>query len=134
MSSDYASEINFIKRRIPTTKVDWKALPAVSQIASPSMSSAETQKIVAALKDALEKLMQNKMKLLAEQGVGRTANEIFGKMVSSVTSKLSGGSRVIIFVNVLRDVFGGEIDGDFGGGGKSYNPFSNKPKPPGRGV
>jgi 3-methyladenine DNA glycosylase/8-oxoguanine DNA glycosylase len=134
MSNEYTSEINYIKRKIPTTKAEWTSLPALCQIATKPSSMAEVQKIIAALKDAFLKKIEKDIKDLAAKGLGKTANEIFEKMVSSVTSKLNGSSRAIINVNLLRQLFGNEIDTDFGGGGKSYNPFSNKPKPPGRGI
>jgi hypothetical protein len=94
-------------------------LVAKSELISPILTEQEAKNIVAALKDAL----------------GKKAVVLFHKIVFTMSSKLRGGMRVVISINLLREVFGGEIDGDTGGGGgKGYNPLTNKPKPPGRGV
>lgn len=118
MSNNYAAEIAFINRRLPTNKVKWEILPAKSEIISPLLSDTEASNIVNALKDALSK----------------RALAVFHKIVSTVSSKLRGGTRVVISVTLLREYFAGEIDGDTGGGGKGYNPLTNQPRPPGRGV
>lgn len=121
MSTDnaYAAEIAFVNRKLFNNKVKWEALPAKSEIISPPLSESEAKNVVSSLKDAFSK----------------KALVVFNKMVFTVSSKLRGGTRVVVSINLLREFFGGEIDGDFGGGGKSYNPYSNQPKPPGgRGV
>ncbi len=117
-SNNYASEIAFINRKIPNSKVQWETLPAKSELISPSLSEAEAKNIVATLKEA----------------IGKRALVVFNKMIFTVSSKLRGGTRVVISINLLREFFGNEIDSDSGGGGKGYNPFTNQPKPPGRGV
>ncbi len=118
MSINYASEIAFINRKLPNNKVKWETLIAKSEIISPPLSEVEAKTIVSALKDALSK------KSLV----------VFHKMIFTVSSKLRGGTRVVISISILRDIFASEIDGDAGGGGKGYNPRTNQPKPPGRGV
>jgi|GEM_PF-1779921 len=117
-NNNYASEIAFINRKLPNNKVKWETLMAKSEIISPPLSDTEAKSIVTALKDAL----------------GKKALTTFHKMVFTVSSKLRGGTRVVISVTLLREVFANEIDGDTGGGGKSYNPLTNQPRPPGRGV
>lgn len=118
MSNNYASEIAFINRKLPNNKVKWETLAAKSEIISPPLSDAEAKSVVTSLKDAL----------------GKKALALFHKMVFTVSSKLRGGTRVVISITILREVFASEIDGDTGGGGKSYNPLSNQPRPPGRGI
>lgn len=118
MSTNYASEIAFINRKLSNNKVKWEALAAKSEIISPSLSEMEAKNIISALKDAL----------------GKKSLAVFHKMIFTVSSKLRGGTRVVISINLLREIFANEIDGDIGGGGKGYNPLTNQPKPPGRGV
>lgn len=111
-------EIRFLKRKLPTMNIKWELMPAVGQIISASISEDEAKKIISNLRDAL----------LKKAGVN------FPKMVFSVASKLRGGMRVVVVMSLLREIFGDEMADDSGGGGKSYNPFSTKPKPPGRGI
>jgi len=111
MSTQYAAEIAFLNRKLLTTKIKWEILPAVSQIVSPPLTDSETKSIISRLKDAL----------------GRKASAQFHKMVFSATSKLRGGTRVIILVPLLREIFANEIDPYGGGGGRGYNPLSTRP-------
>ncbi len=115
----YDSEIAFVNRKIPTIKVKWQALPAMSQIASQAYANPDEPKnIIGLLKDAF----------------GKKAIDRFHKMVFTVSSKLQGGVRVVDAVKLLREVLGNDIDSDGGGGGRSYNPLSTQPRPPGRGI
>lgn len=119
MSNNYAAEIAFINRKLSNNKVKWETLAAKSEIISPPLSEAEAKSVIATLKDALS----------------RKALVVFHKMVFTVNSKLRSGTRVVISITLLREFFASEIDNDFGGGGKGYNPKTNQPKPPGgRGV
>lgn len=111
MSTQYQSEIAFLNRKLLTTKVSWTILPALSQIVSPPLSDSEVKNIIAKFKDAL----------------GKKAIIEFPKMIFSAPSKLQGGSRVIVNVPLLREIFASEIDGWSGGGGRRYNPLSTRP-------
>ena len=115
MSDLYRAEIAFLNRRLLTTKINWQVLPAMSQIATPAMSEDKAKLLVSKLKDALL----------------RKAKEKFHTMVFLASSKLQGGTRVIIAVPLLREFFSDEIDGWGGGGGRGYNPLSTRPTKPG---
>lgn len=118
MSKPFANEIAFLNRKLFGTKVNWETRPALGQILTPVLPEAEAKNIVSKLRDAL----------------GKKAVLEFQKMVTSMASKLQGGSRVIITVSILREVFSDEIDGWGGGGGRGYNPLSTKPGPRGSGA
>jgi hypothetical protein len=104
MSTTYQSEINFLNRKLLTTKVQWTILPALSQIVSPSLQELEAKNILAKLRDAL----------------ARKAILEFNKMIFLAPSKLQGGTRVIVNVPLLREIFSDEIDGWSGGGGRKH--------------
>lgn len=119
--SEYTAEKNFINRKLLTLKQEWDVLPARSELISAPLAEPEAKNIVNTLKDALGK----------KKGV----LVVFHKMVSTVTSKLRGGTRVIISIPLLREYFAGEIEVDWGGGGRGLNPLQTTPRPPGgRGV
>jgi len=115
MSTPFANEIAFLNRKLFGTKVTWEARPALSQIITPALPDAEAKNIVSKLRERL----------------GKKAVVEFQKMVTSSPSKLSGGTRIIIAVPILREIFGDEIDGWGGGGGRRYNPLSTRPGPRG---
>lgn len=110
-NTTYAAEIAFLNRAVPTAKIKWETLPVMSQIVSPPLPEAEATSLVGKFKDTL----------------GKRAGALFTKMFFTTTSKLRGGTRIAISVQQLREVFAREIDGDSGGGGRSYNPFQNRP-------
>lgn len=114
----YAKEVTFLDRKLLASNVKWESREAVSQLMSPPMPPNEASNIISKLRDALAK----------KSGLD------FPKMVQPVASKLSGGTRVVIAVNLLRQHFADEIDAASGGGGRGLNPMQSRPRPPGRGV
>lgn len=117
--ADFESEIRFLNRKISPAKIKWEPRAVMLQVVSESVSDAQAKKIIDALKDALSK----------------KCAAVFHKMVTSITSKVSKGVRVIIDINLLREYFAGDIDSDGGGGGRGLNPKVSQPRPPGsRGI
>lgn len=112
----YESEKAFLNRKLPTNNVNWEVLPALSQLISPPLAEPDAKNVVSQLKDALSK----------------KCAIVFHQMVFSASSKLRGGTRVVVSVPLLREYFAGEIDGWTGGGGRGLNPLQTNPKP-GRG-
>lgn len=115
----YEREIKFLERKLPTANIKWQALSAMEQVVSPPLSDGEANDIVARLKDAFgDRPKQAQMPFI--------------KIITTAASKLRGGTRVIISVPRLRDVFAADIDGHSGGGGgRGYNPMSVRPGPRG---
>lgn len=113
--SEFTAEKSFLNRKLPTQKVEWGILPALSQIASPPMAEPDARGIIKQLKDAL----------------GQKSGTEFHQMVFTAISKLRGGLRIIISVPLLRKYFSSEIEGDISGGGRGLNPLSTRPSPRG---
>lgn len=111
-TSTFVSEIAFLNRKLPTAKIKWEVLASLSQIVSPPLAESEAKNTVASYKEIL----------------GKKANIRFHKMMFTATSKLRGGMRIVVSVNLLREIFADEIDGDsLGGGGRGYNPLQTRP-------
>lgn len=116
----YKAEIDFLNRKLPTANIKWQSLSALSQLASPPLSDAEANNLIAQYKSIMaDAAKQNQV--------------LFNKMVFTVASKLRGGIRVAVSIPLLRQVFGHEIDGVSGGGGRGYNPLTTRPTR-GRGI
>jgi hypothetical protein len=118
----YTAEIDFLGRKLPTAAIKWQALPAKSELISPPLHERDAHNLIAQLKDAL-----------GEAAI-QQAGVLFSKMIFAVSSKLQGGVRVAISIGLLRQVFGSEIDGSVGGGGRVYSPLSTRPGRGGGGV
>lgn len=118
MSTPYAAEIAFLNRRLFGTKIQWKPLPALTQIVSNPLPETDAKNLIGKLRDT----------------IGKKALADFTKMVTSVYNKARGGTLVIISVKILREHYSQEIDGWSGGGGHGYNPLSTRPSPKGSGV
>ncbi len=117
-SSIYAAEIRFLNRKLVLSNISWESRPALSQLMSPIMERQEADKLLADLKSVL--------------GAGKVSY-LFEKLafVMPVKSQLrnQSGFRVVISVSMLRQLFGGEIDSGWSGGGKGYNPYTNRVNP-----
>jgi hypothetical protein len=104
----YTDEIAFIERKLIGKKVQWKAIQALEQIASADLSKFDALNIVDKLKTQLEEKCKKRQKL-------------FTNIVAIFKE-----TTVVIKVPALREVFGDEIDGFSGGGGRKMrvNPLS----------
>lgn len=96
----YNDEIAFLNRKLFGRKIQWKAIPALSQIASTTLSKFDALEIVNKLQVQLETKCKKQQKL-------------FSNMVW-----IFKDSIVLVNVPLLREVFGDEIDGFSGGGGR----------------
>lgn len=105
----YTDEIAFVERKLVGTKVQWKAIGPLEQIASVNLNKFEALDVVSKLKSQLEEKCKK-------------ANKLFNNIVSIVKETV-----VIIKVPALREVFGEEIDTASGGGGRK---FRNRPIEP----
>lgn len=106
MSTPFAAEIAFLRRKTPTMQTEWKALPAVSQLMSQQYKGADQ---ASNLRDRLHEALKAK------------AGDKFAN-ICFVTNN-PNGFRVVINILKLREVFADEIDGG-GGGGRSIKPIS----------
>lgn len=96
----YADEIAFIERKLFDKRVKWRAIQALDQIASVGLSQFEALDVVNRLKMQLEEKCNKRQKL-------------FSNIVN-----IFKDTNVIIKIPALREVFGDEIDGFSGGGGR----------------
>jgi len=96
----YADEIAFIERKLLGKRVQWKAIQALDQIASTGLSQFDALDVVNKLKEQLE-------------GKCKKHQKLFSNIVS-----IFKDTNVIIKIPALREVFGDEIDGFSGGGGR----------------
>lgn len=113
--STYEAEKKFLNKKLVPQEVNWDVLPAVSQLVSPNFSEVDAKGIVSRLKDALY----------------AKCARVFTQLTFTRPSKLSGGSRVVVDIKLLREYFGNEIETSWGGGGRGLNPNQTTPKPPG---
>jgi hypothetical protein len=107
----YANELAFINRKLVNATIKWDTVEAMEQVISQTISEIEAKNLINQLREALLK----------------KAGMLFPKMVFSVHSKLHGGSRIVISIPMLREVFAGEIDFDSSGGGRGLNPLKTRP-------
>jgi hypothetical protein len=108
----YQSEIAFLNRKLPTEKIKWEVIAAMGQIVTPIIPESDANAIFKNYKNVF----------------GLKAGFSFNKMFMVMPNKLKPGfARLVVVVEVLRDIFGGEIDSGGGGGGRGYNPLSTRP-------
>jgi hypothetical protein len=103
----YNDEIAFLERRLAGKKIAWKAVAPLEQLASNGLSQFDALEVVNRLKLQLEAKCQKHKK-------------IFSSMVSIIKDSI-----VVVKVPLLREVFGDEIDGFSGGGGRKMRVNPN---------
>lgn len=108
----FEKEKIFLNKKLLTSPIEWKELPSLAQVISPSLNNAEIKNIISSLRDSFNK----------------KAAIVFRKMVYSVDSKLNGGTRVVVVIPLLREFFADEIDSASGGGGRGLTPLQTRPR------
>lgn len=103
----YNDEIAFLERKLLGKKIAWKAIAPLAQLASNGLNQFDALEVVNRLKLQLEAKCQKQQKLF-----------------SSIVS-IFKDNTVIIKVPLLREVFGDEIDGFSGGGGRKMRVKTN---------
>lgn len=99
----YGDEIGFIERKLSGgKKVQWKPVAALEQVASVGLSKFDALDVVSRLQSQLDDKCKKQQKL-------------FSNMVSIIKDSI-----VVIKIPFLREVFGEEIDGFSGGGGRKF--------------
>lgn len=96
----YNDEIAFLNRKLIGKKIQWKAVAALEQIASSGLTKFDALDVVNKLQVQLEAKCKKQQKL-------------FSSIVSIFKETI-----VVVKVPLLREVFGDEIDGFSGGGGR----------------
>ncbi len=108
----------FLNKKIVPTQVAWEVIVPLDQVSSPPLSDPEATTIIARLKEAF--------------GHNKAAMIEFHSKILKMSSKLRGGTRVVVSIPWLREHFAAEIETDFsGGGGRGLNPMSTRPSPRG---
>lgn len=105
----FRAEIAFLRRKMPTIHVEWKVLPAVSQVMS---QQYKIKAHVDQLREKLYLMLRNK------------AGNKFDDMCFIASS--ANGFRLVVNIIKLREVFADEIDGWSGGGGRGIRPIDAK--------
>ena len=102
----YKNEYAFLSRTI-SRDVQWESREAIDQIISPLWSEPDANLILSEFRQELETRCLDRF------------NKVFKVVVTR------NGSRVVVNVRPLRELFSDEIDGRRGGGGRRVKPKKN---------